>query len=139
MANSVTLEIITPSKLFYKGEVEMLIVKTLLGEEGFMTGHTWACKLLTAGKLRFKEPGGKDFRTAAIAGGFVDIKDNFVVFTDSAEWPDDIDIVRAQKEKEMAEEWLKHPSEDDQEVELARFAILKSVNRIRVKEGENKR
>ena len=46
MAKSVLLEVITPSKLFYKGEVEIIMVRTASGEEGFMAGHTWACKLL---------------------------------------------------------------------------------------------
>lgn len=136
MANTVTLEIITPSKLFYRGEVEMLIVKTLLGEEGFMAGHSWACKLLTAGKLRFKEAGAKDFKVAAVAGGFVDIRDSFIVFADAAEWPEDIDVARAEEEKRKAEEWLKNPSGNDNEVDLAKFAILKSLNRIKVRESE---
>ena len=138
MANSVTLEIITPSKLFYRGEVEMLIVKTVLGEEGFLTGHSWACKLLNAGKLSFKEAGAKEFRVAAIAGGFVDIRDNFVVFTDAAEWPDEIDLVRAEEEKRFVEEWLKNPSDDEQEVDFAKFALLKAVNRIKIGGNESK-
>lgn len=136
MAKKFTLEIITPSKLFYRGEVEMVVVKTLLGEEGFMGGHSWALKLLTAGKLRFKEADAKEFKSAAIAGGFIDVKDNVVVFTDAAEWPDQIDVERAKEARARAEEWLKNPSGDDYEVDLAKFAILKALNRIKVKESE---
>ena len=44
MARSMTLEVITPSKLFYKGEVQLVIVRTLTGDEGFMPRHTWAVK-----------------------------------------------------------------------------------------------
>lgn len=139
MANSVTLEIITPSKLFYRGEVEMLIVKTVVGEEGFMAGHSWACKLLTAGKLRFKEAGAKEFKVAAIAGGFVDVRDSFVVFTDAAEWPEDIDLERAEEVKRLAEEWLRNPSDNDREVEVAKFELLKAINRIKVGESEGRR
>ena len=42
MASSVRLEIITPSKKFYQGDVELVIVRTLEGDEGFMKGHAWA-------------------------------------------------------------------------------------------------
>ena len=49
--NSVKLEIITPSKLFYRGEVDLVIVTTLSGDEGFMAGHCWGCKLLDIGEL----------------------------------------------------------------------------------------
>ena len=51
MASSVRLEIITPSKKFYQGDVELVIVRTLEGDEGFMKGHAWACKLLDIGEM----------------------------------------------------------------------------------------
>ena len=87
MANSVRLEVITPSKLFYRGEVELVIVTTLDGDEGFMAGHVWACKLLDVGELWIQEKGaGKnEFRVAAVAGGFIDVKDSIVIYTDAVE------------------------------------------------------
>lgn len=139
MPKSMQLEVITPSKLFYKGEVELVIVRTLTGDEGFMAGHTWAVKLLDAGELWFQEAGAKDFRIAAIAGGYVDVKENITIFTDAAEWPEDIDVERAKREKEKAENWLKNPSDDDSELDRAKIAILKSINRMHVKEGGHRR
>ena len=119
------LEVITPSKLFYKGEVELVIARTQSGDEGYMAGHTWAVKLLDAGELWFQEAGAKDFKIAALAGGFVDVKDDIVIFADAAEWPEDIDLARAQHEKEIAEDWLRHPSDDDSEIARAKIAIAK--------------
>ena len=89
MAKSILLEVITPSKLFYKGEVELVICRTLTGDEGFMANHSWACKLLDVGELWIQEAGAKDFRVAAIAGGYVDVKDYIVIYTDAAEWSGD--------------------------------------------------
>lgn len=139
MPKSMQLEVITPSKLFYKGEVELVIVRTLTGDEGFMAGHTWAVKLLDAGELWFQEAGAKDFRIAAIAGGYVDVKENITIFTDAAEWPEEIDVERAKREKEKAENWLKDPSDDDSEIDRAKIAILKSINRMHIKEGGHRR
>lgn len=133
------LEVITPSKLFYKGDVELVIVRTLTGDEGFMANHIWAVKLLAAGELWFQEAGAKDFRIAALAGGYVDVKDNIVIFTDAAEWPEDIDLARAQSEKQKAEDWLRSPSDDDSEIARARIAIQKSVTRMHVKAGGYRR
>lgn len=133
------LEVITPSKLFYKGEVELVIARTLTGDEGYMPGHTWAVKLLDAGELWFQEAGAKDFKIAALAGGFVDVKDNIVIFTDAAEWPEDIDLARAEHEKEKAEDWLRHPSDDDSEIARAKIAIAKSMTRMHVKAGGHRR
>ena len=139
MPKSMLLEVVTPSKLFYKGEVELVIVRTLTGDEGFMAGHTWAVKLLDAGELWFQEAGAKDFRIAALAGGYIDVKDNIIIFTDAAEWPEDIDMGRAQHEKEIAEDWLRHPSDDDSEIARAKIAIAKSMTRMNVKAGGHRR
>ena len=139
MPKSVLLEVITPSKLFYKGEVELVIARTLSGDEGFMADHTWAVKLLSAGELWFQEAGSKDFKIAALAGGFIDVKENIIIFTDAAEWPEDIDLERAKHEKEFAEDWLRHPSDDDSEVARAKVAIQKSLNRMHVKAGGARR
>ena len=139
MPKSMQLEIITPSKLFYKGDIELVIARTKTGDEGFMAGHTWAVKLLDAGELWFQEEGSKDFKIAALAGGFIDVKENIIIFTDAAEWPDDIDLARAQHEKELAEDWLRHPSSDDTEIAQAKIAIAKSMTRMHVKAGGYRR
>lgn len=88
MANTFDLEIITPSKRFYGGEVEHVICKTGEGYEGFLANHAWTCKLLDAGKLRFREKGAKEdvWREASAAGGFIDIKDSVIIYTDAVEW-----------------------------------------------------
>ncbi len=138
MAKSVTLEVVTPSKLFYKGEIELVIVRTLMGDEGFMANHAWACKLLDTGELWIKEAGQKEYKIAAIAGGYIDVKDDIIIFTDAAEWPYEIDLDRAKSEKERAEEWLRvrtPENTDNLEVAKAKLAIAKSLNRMQVKGG----
>ena len=96
MASSVRLEIITPSKKFYQGDVELVIVRTLEGDEGFMKGHAWACKLLDIGEMWIQEKGAakNSYKVAAIAGGFIDVKDTIIIYTDAVEWAEDIDMER---------------------------------------------
>lgn len=132
MANTFNLEIITPERLFYEGEVEMIIVRTLEGYEGFLAHHAWACKLLGTGKLRIKEAGSREFKEAAITGGFIDVKDRVVVYTDAAEWPDEIDIDRVQQKIHEAEEILRGGC-NQREAQLAKLTLVKAVNRMKVK------
>ncbi len=139
MANSIKLEVITPERLFYEGEVEMVIVRTLEGDEGFMANHAWACKLLATGELWIQEKGSKDFRVAAIAGGYIDVQNMIVIFTDSAEWPEEIDEERAKAAKERAESKLKIEPKDSMEIELARLAIARALTRMHVKSGGYRR
>ena len=113
MANSVKLEVITPSKLFYSGEVELVIVTTLTGDEGFMANHSWATKLLDVGELWIQEKGKTydEFKVAAVSGGFIDVKESIVIFTDAAEWSEDIDMERVLSKKATVEDWIKHRAE----------------------------
>ena len=140
MANSVRLEVITPSKLFYRGEVELVIVTTLDGDEGFMAGHVWACKLLDVGELWIQEKGAEknEWRVAAVAGGFIDVKDSIVIYTDAVEWSEDIDMERVLSEKAKVEDWLgKHPDadEDSDEMRNAKLMLAKAEVRTNVADG----
>jgi F-type H+-transporting ATPase subunit epsilon len=83
------LEIVTPDKLFYSGAVEIVVVRTVSGEEGFLADHVWVCKLLASGELRIREPGSGEHRLAMVSGGFVDVHGDVLVFTDTAEWKED--------------------------------------------------
>ena len=142
--NSFRLEVMTPSKLFYRGEVDMVIVTTKDGDEGFMAGHVWACKLLEVSELWIQEKGaGKDeWRVAAVAGGFVDMKDSMVIYTDAVEWSEDIDMERVLSEKAKAEDWLvKNPDADEnsEEVQTAKLILAKAETRAGVAEGGRRR
>lgn len=142
MSRTVKLEIITPSKLFYRGKVELVIARTLEGDEGFMAGHSWACKLLDIGELWIQEAGKTydEFRIAAIAGGFIDVKDSIIIYTDAAEWSEDIDMERVLSEKAKAEDWLTtETSHDPDEIARAQIAISKAITRMNVAEGGMRR
>lgn len=88
MADSFWLDVMTPSKKFFSGEVEEVIITTPVGKEGFMAKHSWTCKLLDAGELWIREFGADpdDWKIASAAGGFVDVKKDMVIYTDAIEW-----------------------------------------------------
>ena len=60
------------------------------------------------------------------------------VFTDAAEWREEIDMERAQARKEDAEAWLKDDSNgehEENEVARAQVAILRAISRMKVAKG----
>ncbi len=134
MAKTFKLEVITPERLFYEGDVEMVIVRTLVGYEGFLANHAWACKLLGTGIMRIKEPGTKEFKIAATTGGFIDVKDRVTIFTDAAEWPEEIDLARQERKLEQANLQIKDNS-SEQELKHAKLSIEKAMNRVKLKSG----
>lgn len=135
MAKTFKLEIITPERLFYQGDVEMVIVRTLLGYEGFLANHAPACKILGTGIMRIKEAGGKDFLYASTTGGFIDVKDRVTIFVDAAEWPDEIDLERSEKKLEESRSRL-HDTRSEKEMELVKLSIEKALNRVKLKSGK---
>ncbi|MDR0357596.1 MAG: ATP synthase F1 subunit epsilon [Clostridiales Family XIII bacterium] len=142
MANSIRLEIVTPERLFYDNDVELVIVRTLTGDEGFMANHSWACKLLGIGEIWIQEAGSKDFKIGAVSGGFIDVKTEITIFTDSAEWPNEIDVERSKSHMESARDWLKtHSRADTDEAEIlkAKVSLNKALTRMHVAQGGGRR
>ena len=86
MSKTFNLEVVTPTKHFYNGEVEMVMVKTLAGYEGFMANHNYAMKLLAEGKMKIKLPGKSSYLYAEIKEGYIDVKDKVLIFTERAAW-----------------------------------------------------
>ena len=84
------------------------------------------------GTLRYQVP-GEEPRLAAISPGMVKVEDNDVlVLVDSAERPEEIDVARAQREIEEAQEALLQ-QRSRQEHQIAQATLARALNRLRVK------
>jgi len=128
MASTFRLQIVTPSRTFYDDEVEMTIVKTTEGDLGIMKNHMLMVAPLTIGKVRIKKDG--QFKEAAISEGFVQVESEYTrIITDSAEWPEEIDVKRAEEAKERAERRL---SADKSDIDRVRseISLRKALNRL---------
>ena len=125
------LNIVTPSRNFYDGEASMVIVKTVDGEIGIMPDHIPLVSILDVGMVDIKD--GQTEKSATVNMGFIQVVNNEVsIFTDSAEWPEEIDLSRAQSAKERAEQRLKEKAADlDQR--RAELALKRALNRINAK------
>ena len=92
MSKYFKLEIVTPDKTLFSGDVEIVVAPIMSDEEGFpkeegfMANHIWICKLLDTGVIRLREPGSKEHRLANVSGGFIDFHGDALVFSDTAEW-----------------------------------------------------
>ena len=90
------LQIISPTRIFFDGDVDMVEMKTTEGEIGVLAGHIPLTAILEPGVLRIKQAEGT--KQAALHDGFVQIqKDRVVVLAESCEWPDEIDVARAEE------------------------------------------
>ena len=121
MAEVFGIEIITPDRIFYKGEATMIEFNTAAGEIGVYKNHIPLTTVLAPGVVTIHKDGG-DKVIAAVHSGFAEIlPEKVTLLAETAEWPDEIDVERAQAAKARAEERLANKTEaiDVQRAELA--------------------
>ncbi|MTI46861.1 F0F1 ATP synthase subunit epsilon [Sporosalibacterium faouarense] len=125
------LEIVTPDRKFFEEEVEMIVVRGQEGDLGILANHTPLVTPLDIGRIKIKQNG--EFKQAAIAGGYIEVgKEKTTIISDSAEWPEEIDLARAKEAKRRAEERLDHASKSEVDLMRAEVALRKALNRINV-------
>lgn len=127
------LEIVTPDRKFFEEEVDMIIVRGVEGDLGILKGMSPLVTPLGIGKIQIKQ--GDKTRTAAVAGGYIEVtKEKSTIVSDACEWPEEIDVERAEEAKKRAEERLER--RDNIDVARAEISLKKAVNRINVAEEE---
>lgn len=132
MASTFKLEIVTPNRKFFDDDVELIVVRTIQGDIAVMHDHMHTISPLSTGVIKIQR--NNKLTQAACAEGFIQVKDDkTTIITNSAEWPEEIDVERAKKAKERAEERLNNQA-DDIDVPRAKAAMLRALTRIRVKE-----
>lgn len=122
------LKVVTPDKLFFEGEIDMLVARTIEGDVGILLNHSPLVTILDIGRLVIKD--GDERKVAACAGGYIDVRNNNItVVSDACEWEDEIDINRAERAKERASKKLEEKDTDTFKAELA---LKKAINRINI-------
>lgn len=130
MASTFYLEIVTPERKFFSGDVEMVVLKTPGGEIGILKEHMPMVIAVAIGPIRIKKDG--EWLEAVLTEGFMEIKqDKTVILTDTAEWPNEIDINRAKAAKERAEERMQRQL-SRQEYMRSQAALARALARLRV-------
>src|SRR5688572_6762126 len=104
MAESLTVEVVSPEAILYSGEATMVITRTLGGGEiAFQAGHAPFLGALIENHTRVFLIDGK-VEDIAVHGGFVEVSSNKVsILSDAAELASQIDVERARHAKERAE------------------------------------
>lgn len=129
--NNFTLEIITPDRVFYKGEAKMVEMNTSEGEIGVLPGHIPMTVIVKPGILTIYEEDGEE-KEAALHAGFAEIlPEKVTLLAEIIEWPDEIDRDRAEAAKARAEERLRSATPET-DILRAQTALMRAVARIEV-------
>lgn len=122
------LKIISPDRVFYEDDVTMVEMVTSEGEIGVYKGHIPMTSIIVPGVIKIHN--GEEIKKAAIHSGFVEIlSDEITVLAEIAEWPDEIDVNRANEARIRAERRLSG-SEGQINMARAELALKRSIARL---------
>ncbi len=134
MPDTFQLEIVTPSKLLVKDAAEEAQIPGVNGYLGILPGHAPLISELGVGEITYKTGGAA--HTLSVAWGFVEVlPDKVTILAEAAERPQEIDVARAQKAKDRAEERLKS-NDPKTDYTRAEDALQRAETRLNVAKGK---
>jgi len=129
VADRLTLEIATPTRLAVAETVDEIVIPGSQGYFGVLPGHAAFLTTLGVGELMYRI--GRDEHYLAVAGGFAEVRnDKVIVLADTAERPEEIDHARAERSRERAERRLAGRVEEEVDYNRALAALARALARL---------
>ncbi|MCD7863648.1 MAG: ATP synthase F1 subunit epsilon [Lachnospiraceae bacterium] len=125
------LQIITPERVFFDQDVEMVEFNTTEGEIGVYARYIPMTVIIKPGILTIRME-NNEAKEAALHAGFVEIlPDQVTILAEIIEWPEEIDEERAEAALERARERLKSRTPET-DIARAETALMRAMARITV-------
>ena len=125
------LQIFTPERQFFSDEVEAVDVGLPDGRAVFLADHTPLIAPVSVTTTRIKKTGG-EWVEAFSSEGFVDVRrDGVLMFVQTCEWPEEIDVNRAETALRAAEEELRQ-KRSMSEYQKSKIDLARAMERLRV-------
>ncbi|APC38789.1 F0F1 ATP synthase subunit epsilon [Clostridium estertheticum] len=131
MKNHIKLTMITPEKQFYSGDILSLNSQSDEGVFGILANHVPMISQLKPTVTTFIQVDGKELKAFTSTGVLRVLKGEVEMLCSACEWPEDIDIERANEAKKRAEKRLN--TDDEVSLKRAESAVLRSVMRLKTK------
>ena len=127
--NMFELKIIEPDGLFFEGEASFIEFTSVEGKMGVYANHIPLTTILEPCVVKIYN--GDEKKKAAVLGGFVEIqKTRITILAEDANWPDEIDVARAEAAKQRAEERIAK-KESGTDLDRAEASLKRAITRIK--------
>ena len=131
MADTFTLEVVTPARQVVHQAVNEAQIPVLGGYIGVLPGHTPLLAEMGIGELSY-HVGNHVFSCTAI-GGFVEVlADRVIVLADSAERAEEINVARAEAARDRAQKRLATPNDPNVDWKRALASLGRAQVRLQV-------
>jgi len=125
------LEVVTPTRMVVREEVDEVVAPGFEGYFGVLGGHLPFMSTLKIGELAYRKNGR--WRHLAVSWGYVEVlPETVVVLADAAEKAEEIDVTRAERARQRAMEQLGRREDETVDVARAEGAVTRALTRIEV-------
>lgn len=130
MAATLNFEIVTPERLVAQGTADEILMPGKNGYLGILPGHAPLITELGVGEITYRS--GSRAEHLAVAWGFAEVlPDKVTILAETAERAEEIDVARAERSKERAEQRLREAREGT-DFERCQVALERADVRIQV-------
>ena len=130
LGKKIRLKVITPTRILFDQDIDMVVMRAQTGDIGVMHGHTEFATTLIPGKFTIYDDDLE--QVLAVQSGYCEVTPKeVIILSDAAEWPDEIDLRRANLAKERAERRLLDQISETQ-VQSTAIALRRALVRIEV-------
>lgn len=129
MANTFQLEILTPERHFFSGQVDALTFQAKDGQWTILKNHAPMIAALRAGTVKFRVDGV--WKEAVNSEGYMEISSaGIILFAQTCEWPEEVDVNRARRLEELATEHLRQ-AKSMSEFKVNKLLLARAMARLR--------
>ena len=130
MPNLFNLKILTPEREFLDSDIEAVTVNAPDGEFTILAGHIPVIMPVSVGNIKIKRDGV--WESAVNSDGFLEVTgQGTIIFVQTCEHPEEIDIRRAEQAKKRAEEQLRQ-KQSMSEYTSSKLSLARAMARLKI-------
>lgn len=123
------LKILTPERKFFDGSVEAVTITAPDGKLTVLAGHAPLITPVKVGNISVKIDG--QWKDTFNSEGFMEVHhEGALVFVQACEWPEEIDVRRAEEARSRAEEHLRQ-KQSMSEYRQSKLALARAMARLK--------
>src|SRR5438270_10682604 len=127
------LDVITPQKITFQGDVDEVLVNTADGEIAILPEHINLATKVIPGELTIKT--GKETQYLGVTGGFMQVgTEGITILADYAVRAEEVEVEKAIEAQKRAEDIIKNKSEmvNQRDFATAQAELAKAIAELRV-------
>jgi F-type H+-transporting ATPase subunit epsilon len=135
------VNVVTPAGIVYDHRSSFIVARTKDGELGILPNHEALIAPLIIDEVKvYRVDSADHVDYIAVNGGIIEVQNNLVIIiVDSAERERNIDISRAERAKNRAQQMIElaKTKQDNDQLRRAEVALHRAINRINVSKHFN--